>query len=328
MLLTDWLVQILVIVASILELGSLCLSLPTSRNWPLSSLHHALYLMTLLMFTRLTYLNHHTSRTSANLILIFWPAYAFICAVRVRTMSIIGLSSGTNHGIPRGVLLVREAFWMGSVGLGLIDFVLELFSPEKRWQTMTWGWPWNGVLKLVLEEDGEEDSRNADGVAEDDNGNMESPMSTANIYERLTFSWLNPLLSLGTRKFLGEEDMWSLPPDQSAEALSNQLQAKWDKQLEALELNKKPKPSLKTAIAQAYGGPYLIAGLLIAIYDCLSFVQPQLLRLLLSYVSSREGETPLSPVAGYAISILMFLNANMSTALMHQYVDRCFWTSE
>jgi hypothetical protein len=316
------------LVASVLELGSLCLSLSTLRSSPISSLHHALYLGTLLVFTRLTYLNHHTSRTSVNLILVFWPAYAFICAIRVRTICIIGISSGTTHGIPRSVLLAREAFWMGSVGLGLIDFVLELYSPEKRWQAMRWGLPWNGMSNLVLEEDEEEDSRNADGVAEAEHGTKESPMSTANIYERLTFSWLNPLLSLGTRKFLGEEDMWSFPPDQSAEALSNRLQAKWDQQLEALELHKKPKASLKIAIAQAYGGPYLVAGLLIAIYDCLSFVQPQLLRLLLSYVSSREGDHPMPLVAGYAISILMFLNAIMSTALMHQYVDGCFWTSE
>jgi hypothetical protein len=243
-------------------------------------------------------------------------------------MGAVGTSYSTTHSIPRGVLVSREAFWMGSVGLGLIDFVLELYSPEKRWQTMRWGLPWSGMSNLLLEEDGEEDNRNANGVAEVDHGAMESPMSTANIYERLTFSWLNPLLSLGTRKFLGEEDMWSLPPDQSAEALSNRLQAKWDQQLEAPELHKKPKPSLKIAIAQAYGGPYLVAGLLIAIYDCLSFVQPQLLRLLLSYVSSREGDHPMPLVAGYTIGIVMFLNANMSTALMHQYIDRCFWTSE
>ena len=155
-----------------------------------------------------------------------------------------------------------------------------------------------------------------------------SPILTANIYERLTFSWLSPLLSLGTCKYLSEQDMRPLPSNECAEALSLKLQAAWNQELEATRQRKKSKPSLKNAIAMAYGGPYVIAGLLLAIYDCLSFLQPQLLRLLLNYVSSQWTDRPMPSVAGYAISILMFANAIMTTLLMHQYVDRNFWTSK
>lgn len=323
--------------AAILGLASLCLSFTTARDSPLSTVHYALYVAVQLIFVHLTYLNHHTSRTSANLILVFWPAYVLASAVRIRTMILTGaLSLDLSHSLPGRLLLAREALWLASAGFGMIEFVLELYSPEKRWKRIRWRAPWSSEGKIALEQDEEEEA--LDGVEDlnggggvsgkNEYGEVESPVSTANIFERLTFSWLTPLLSLGTRKFLGEEDMWSLPPNDSAEALSNRLQVAWDRQIDAVKRQKKSEPSLKIAIAQAYGFPYLIAGLLKALYDSLSFLQPQLLRLLLSYVSSYGTDSPLPPVAGYAISIAMFVSANVATAVLHQYFDRCFSTSK
>lgn len=122
--------------------------------------------------------------------------------------------------------------------------------------------------------------------------------------------------------------MWSLPPADSAESLSNRLATTWQQQLDLVKSKKKAKPSLKLAIAKAYGGPYVVAGILKGVYDCISFLQPQLLRLLLSYVSSYGTDHPMPPVAGFAIAIMMFVTANIGTAILHQYFDRCFATSE
>lgn len=122
--------------------------------------------------------------------------------------------------------------------------------------------------------------------------------------------------------------MWSLPPNDSAESLSNRLAAAWQQQLSLVSAKKKSKPSLKIAIFRAYGGPYFIAGVLKATYDCMSFLQPQLLRLLLSYVSSYGTDHPLPPIAGFGISIMMFVTANIGTAMLHQYFDRCYATSQ
>jgi ATP-binding cassette subfamily C (CFTR/MRP) protein 1 len=122
--------------------------------------------------------------------------------------------------------------------------------------------------------------------------------------------------------------MWSLPPTDSAESLSNRVFSQWQRQVRLVRDGKKSKPSLTIAIARAYGGPYLVAGVLKMTYDSLSFLQPQLLRLLLSFVSSYDTDHPLPAVAGYAISILMFVCANVATAMLHQYFDRCFSTSQ
>ncbi|RXK42574.1 hypothetical protein M231_00128 [Tremella mesenterica] len=242
-----------------------------------------------------------------------------------------------SHSTPGRLVLAREILWLISGVYGLAAFFLELYSPEKRWKRFRWTKPWSKEGKIQLDDSDSEDEalngvdalNGAGSVSgKNEDGDMECPVLTANFYERLTFSWLTPMLSLGTRKFLGEEDMWSLPPNDSAEALSERLQATWSRQLELVRQHKKSKPSLKVAIAKAYGGPYLVAGMLKALYDCLNFLQPQLLRLLLNYVSSWGTDHPMPPIAGYAITLLMFISACIATSALHQYFDRCFATSE
>jgi ABC-type multidrug transport system fused ATPase/permease subunit len=311
-------------------LTSLVLSLVDFHLSPFSALHYFLYFLATSASAYLTTLNHHTSRRSSTLVLIFWPAYALLSAVRIRTMIVTG---DLDKSLPARVL-ARESLWIISIAAGLVEFLLELFSPEKRYKK--WRAPWKRDGKIALDESDEEDETEdgLDGLngggavyGKNEYGEPESPVLTANIYERLTFSWLTPMLSLGTRKFLGEEDMWSLPPTDSAESLSRRLAKTWQGQLDLVQQKKKSKPSLKMAIFKAYGGPYLIAGMLKAMYDALSFLQPQLLRLLLSYVSSYGTDHPMPPIAGYAIAGLMFISANVATATLHQYFDRCFSTT-
>ncbi|ORY24672.1 hypothetical protein BCR39DRAFT_546075 [Naematelia encephala] len=322
----------LLALCSLLSLAALALSIPTAHTSPLSTVHYGLYLLSLLVLLHLTHVNHHTSRTSSSIVLLFWPIYLFASVVRLRTMILTGaLSRELSHSAAGRLQLAREALWISSIVIGLIDFTLELFSPEKRWRKLRWTAPWAKEGKIALEEDEEEDAIDGlDGEAvagKSEYGEMESPVTTANIYERLTFSWLTPMLSLGTTKFLGEEDMWSLPASDSAEALSHRLANAWDRQVSLAEKGKKKKPSLKIAIAQAYGWPYFVAGVLKALYDMLSFLQPQLLKILLAYVSSYGTDQPWPAVAGYAISIAMFVTANVATAMLHQYFDRCFTTT-
>jgi hypothetical protein len=227
--------------------------------------------------------------------------------------------------------IARQALWLASIAVGLIGFFLELYSPEKRWKK--WRSPWSSKGKIALDEEEEDEEDDTVGGLNGENGTanpyegIESPVLVANIYERLSFSWLTPLLSLGTQKFLGEEDMWQLPPTDSAEALSSRLSAAWQEQVALVKSGKKSKPSLKIAIAKAYGRVYFVAGLLKGLYDIASFLQPQLLRLLLRFISSYGTDHPMPPVAGFGISILMFISANVATAMLHQYFDRCFSTS-
>lgn len=182
--------QALLGTASILALGALGLSTRTIKESPLSTFHYALYFLLTLISTHLTWLNHHTSRTSANIILLFWPFYTLVSAVRIRTMILTGKFSPdiTNTDIGR-MTLARESLWLASAVFGLAEFVLELFSPEKRWKS-SW-WTSEGRIKLPeSDEDEERDQVQGLGLSKNEYGDVESPVVRANIYERLTFSWL------------------------------------------------------------------------------------------------------------------------------------------
>jgi ATP-binding cassette subfamily C (CFTR/MRP) protein 1 len=124
--------------------------------------------------------------------------------------------------------------------------------------------------------------------------------------------------------------MWPLPPSDSAEALNARLKASWQQQLSYVAAGQKKTPSLKIALFKAFGGPFVVAGCLKATYDMLSFLQPQLLRLLLSFVQSyattdkKEHSQPQPAIQGFVIAFGMFACANLATFLLHQYFERAF----
>lgn len=68
----------------------------------------------------LTYFNHHRTRTSSSLLLLFWPAYTATLIVWARTLFAIG-SEPLNT-----VFSVRCI----TLGLGLVSYILECFGPE------------------------------------------------------------------------------------------------------------------------------------------------------------------------------------------------------
>ncbi|KAF8548045.1 P-loop containing nucleoside triphosphate hydrolase protein [Imleria badia] len=151
--------------------------------------------------------------------------------------------------------------------------------------------------------------------------NAENPTLTANIFSIWSFAWLTPLLRKGSQVVITEDDLPALVPRDESANLGTDLQR-------ILEEH----PGLWTALFIAYGGPYVVAGLFKLLQDSLAFVQPVLLRALLSYITEYQenkgagiiaGATPL---LGYAIAILMFAASMAQTVIVHQYFQRCFET--
>ena len=77
-------------------------------------------------------------------------------------------------------------------------------------------------------------------------------------------------------------------------------------------------------LAFAYGGPFALALCIKITQDCLSFLQPQLLRRLLSFITdyqeAREGlldERP-TPLIGFSFALLMFFASVVQTVILHQ----------
>ncbi len=77
------------------------------------------------------------------------------------------------------------------------------------------------------------------------------------------------------------------------------------------------------ALFVAYGGPYAFALVLKMIQDSLAFLQPQLLRWLLSYIASYQssryaGSEEHGAIEGFSIAAIMFGASIIQTVILHQ----------
>lgn len=182
------------------------------------------------------------------------------------------------------------AFNVG-LGLGVAEFILEYLVPKKQ--------------------------SAYDALGADD----ECPYEYADIFSVLTFGWMTPLMKFGYKNFLTQDDLWNLRNRDTTRVTGDLLQKAWD-----IELEKK-KPSLWIALARAFGGPYLRGAMIKTVSDALAFVQPQLLRLLITFVDSyRKGHEPQPAIRGVAIGLAMFATSVCQTAALHQYFQRAFET--
>lgn len=148
----------------------------------------------------------------------------------------------------------------------------------------------------------------------------ECPYEYANIFSVLTFSWMTPLMKYGYKHFLTQEDLWNLRKRDATRATAETFERTWKSQL------KKKNPSLWLALFRGFGGPYFRGALIKTVSDTLSFVQPQLLRLLITFVDSYRGDNPQPVVRGAAIALAMFAVSVSQTACLHQYFQRAFET--
>ncbi len=178
-----------------------------------------------------------------------------------------------------------------SLGLSMVEFVLEWLVPKR--------------LSAY------------DALGDED----ECPIEYADIFSILTFSWMTPMMRYGYKEYLTQDDLWNLRKRDTTRATSAIFEEAW-----ALQLEKK-KPSLWIAMITSFSGPYLRGAIIKTFSDCLSFTQPQLLRLLISFVDSyRPGQVRQPPVKGAAIALAMFAVSIGQTALLHQYFQRAFET--
>ncbi|CAG8480040.1 2241_t:CDS:10 [Ambispora gerdemannii] len=147
------------------------------------------------------------------------------------------------------------------------------------------------------------------------------PEETANIFSRLTFYWMTPLMKLGYSKYLTFEDLWELKKEDQSTLLSRKFEVAWKKELA------KKNPSLLRACVTTFGGPFFSAAIFKASQDILGFTQPLLLSQLMDFVSSYGTKTE-KPHAyrGILIACLMFFTAICQTILLHQYFQLCIVT--
>ncbi|KAF0500213.1 ABC transporter [Gigaspora margarita] len=68
----------------------------------------------------------------------------------------------------------------------------------------------------------------------------ELPETNANIFSKLTFWWLNGLMSLGYKRPLEKDDLYDLNDARSAKFVTDKFEIEWKKETEKISLGKKP----------------------------------------------------------------------------------------
>ncbi|CCF56859.1 hypothetical protein KAFR_0B05630 [Kazachstania africana CBS 2517] len=159
-----------------------------------------------------------------------------------------------------------------------------------------------------------------------------NPYDSANVFSRISFTWMSELMKTGYEKFLMEEDLYKLPENFNSADVADRLNENWEKQIKT-----KTNPSLSWALTVTFGSKMLLAGCFKMLHDILAFTQPQLLRILIKYVtdynkerkentfySITEQQLPISK--GFSIAIAMFFVGFIQTCVLHQYFLNAFNT--
>ncbi|KAJ7306278.1 hypothetical protein DFH08DRAFT_824729 [Mycena albidolilacea] len=83
---------------------------------------------------------------------------------------------------------------------------------------------------------------------------------TASLFSRLTYTWITPMMVMGSRRTLQASDLWRMGPEQEAGYLTDRLEATWARRVEAAEswntrlASGEVKPGLVKRVRWAFSG--------------------------------------------------------------------------
>lgn len=150
------------------------------------------------------------------------------------------------------------------------------------------------------------------------NGRAEAEMTNLvnkhhNIWELLTFKFVNPMMDTGITRQLDFTDLLELPAELRAGPCYDKLLSSWTSEHQ----NHHADSSLLRAMSYAYGWTYLRLGLLKVINDSIAFVSPLLLNKLIRFLQQGSGG-----MDGYILAISLGLTSIIKSFLDSQYSFR------
>ncbi|KAI7751096.1 hypothetical protein M8C21_020501 [Ambrosia artemisiifolia] len=139
-------------------------------------------------------------------------------------------------------------------------------------------------------------------------GEKVCPERHTNIISNIFFSWMDPLMLLGYKRPLTENDIWKLDTWDETETLNNKFQIHWAEEV------RKPKPWLLRALHRSLGGRFWWGGFWKIGNDLSQFVGPLILNeLLLSMQERGPART------GYIYAFAIFVGVVLGVLCEAQY---------
>ena len=136
----------------------------------------------------------------------------------------------------------------------------------------------------------------------------------------LFFQWMNSIFKTGSERPLDENDLLLLSKENSACFLTDQLQAKWNKEKTKCNRNQKRPKLWKCVIKLISVKDAIIIVFTIALLSVSIVLQPLLLGYLISILMSSElqNDTPL-----YGCALALCINPVIGALCMHYFDYRC-----
>lgn len=169
------------------------------------------------------------------------------------------------------------------------------------------------------------------------------PEPRASFPSKLFFHWFDSFVLKGFRRPLENKDLWSMNPEDTSAEVTPRFLKYWNQsvaknaQIEPItavqsatfkkssaSVNftnapaKKPS-SIVPALIKAFGRTFVFGSILKLVNDLMTFISPQVLRLLINFVSEDEPMWK-----GYLYAGLLFGTASVQTLFLAQYFHRMF----
>ncbi|KAJ1877065.1 hypothetical protein LPJ57_004145, partial [Coemansia sp. RSA 486] len=244
---------------------------------------------------RLHFREQFTSRVGSTPLLLFWLATVLVTLMRLRTSVAMGLG---RSNIP--VIAATTGYLLTALGALAMEC-----QPKPHM-----------LYELPYDDEDDFDDSNAlalGGSAQSSSCTFQSPEERANIFSRLTFSWMTPLLEKGYRKPLQLEDTWELGFDYRPDIVTERFQRNWRAELRS------GRPSLFRATMRTYGAAWALGGMFKLIKDLVSFLNPILLSRLIGFVSRWGSDDPEPIEFGYFYALAMFVVASVQVLAFQQH---------
>ena len=130
----------------------------------------------------------------------------------------------------------------------------------------------------------------------------------AGILSRITFTWLNPLLLIGSKRILQFDDIPDMGPNDSADIVHKRLESNWDLQNGSVK-------SLSWALAKTFWPLFMIIGILALVKLCVMYAGPLLIQQFINFAADSSGTWQ----EGVKLAFILFLAKTIEVLVDHQY---------
>ncbi|XP_063733833.1 ATP-binding cassette sub-family C member 4-like isoform X2 [Eleginops maclovinus] len=145
-----------------------------------------------------------------------------------------------------------------------------------------------------------------------------NPLSSAGCLSKVFLCWLIPLLQLGQKRSLEENDMPRVLPEDQSQVLGEELHRCWDHEVRKATKNLR-KPNLTRALIKCYGMSYAVAGLFTISLEAIKVIQPLLLGEVILFFEKYHSDEQRSLCMLYVYAAAMSISTFALTIIQHLY---------